>query len=693
MDVLSLVVSCLAAVVAAAASATPGPKTNVTKVLFWDTTVMDAAGLTNGAELHLNKPTKLGRVISAEKDWELAEVGGYDKVLKVAAGDYRFYYLCNADYRMHPQRVCLARSADGLSWSKPNLGIVPWMNSTQNNIIWPVHSDEYTEPGTVFVDSNPACSAHQRFKMLLTWTPLKSRYGSAACGCAGCCEGGAYTLTSADGLAFAPLFGKDGALRPAYIGSDTQQTGHWDHVLGKYVVFVRGHQAGPAERTVLRCLTTDLRNWTSETRGKPVCPTVLAPDAQELALTDYYTSGATVYGDVSDGNVLFFPTPYRHFSGAQAECTCPAGAGNCGLVDIRFAFSRGRGAPSTVNWVASANGREAVIPLGRCTCCDNACGWCQTDVGLAATAFDTAEAYSVVGYLADPQDPTGSLLFYYSGQPFSHGQNTAASLNTSMPGSTAWGKNSGIGAVRYRMDGFVSVDAGTSMLSETNRSNLPGFVTAPIALPSTTTTTRRVVPAGGGGDEHDLVQVHVSVPCQKVEVFANVESSAAGSVFIEVVGHANRSLADAQPIQGNSLRRAAQWPGPPGAEPVCAKGSVSRSGPNHQGDYCTQCSYEIQGGQCAGLWPDPVRCNSTVGCRAEDSGTCHGQKNVCNATGFCVNPAGTSTWCQSKAQRASGSSSSSCSSVVEVGPGETALTLRVALVAAKLYAIELACAV
>ena len=111
--------------------------------------------------------------------------------------------------------------------------------------------------------------------MLLTWTPLKSRYGSAACGCAGCCEGGAYTLTSADGLAFAPLFGKDGALRPAYIGSDTQQTGHWDHVLGKYVVFVRGHQAGPAERTVLRCLTTDLRNWTSET-----------PDARKTRLPD-----------------------------------------------------------------------------------------------------------------------------------------------------------------------------------------------------------------------------------------------------------------------------------------------------------------------------------------------------------------------------------------------------------------------
>ena len=61
------------------------------------------------------------------------------------------------------------------------------------------------------------------------------------------------------------------------------------------MIFVRGHQAGPAERTVLRCLTTDLTNWTSETNGSSVCPTVLAPDALEHQGTDYYTSGATVY--------------------------------------------------------------------------------------------------------------------------------------------------------------------------------------------------------------------------------------------------------------------------------------------------------------------------------------------------------------------------------------------------------------
>eukprot|EP01052_Picozoa_sp_SAG31_P032073 SAG31_NODE_3476_length_4230_cov_3.514645_1_plen_249_part_00 len=232
--------------------------------------------------------------------------------------------------------------------------------------------------------------------MILSWSPKDAPAGQ-------------YALASADGLHWVPLRHQDGSLTPAYRGSDSQQTGHWDPVLQKYVIFVRGHQAGPAERTILRCLATDLTNWTSETNGSSVCPTVLAPDTQEHEDTDYYTSGATVYGDVKDGNVLFFPTPYRHFSDHQAKCACPDMPGNCGIVDIRFAYSRDRGAPGTVHWVPSENGRDSVIGLGQCTCCDNSCGWCTTGPGLRNTSFDTAELYSIVGYI---EAADGTLTFF-----------------------------------------------------------------------------------------------------------------------------------------------------------------------------------------------------------------------------------------------------------------------------------------
>eukprot|EP01043_Picozoa_sp_COSAG02_P049350 COSAG02_NODE_4947_length_4798_cov_54.379017_3_plen_548_part_00 len=327
-----------------------------TTLLFWDLEPVDEAGLRNGAQLTLNKPQKLGRVLRPEYPWEAAELGGYDTVMKVAEDDYRFYYLCNADWRMTPQRTCMAHSTDGRSWTKSALHAVSFDNSTANNIVWPLHSGEGSEPGSTFIDSNPASPPAERFKMVLTWDPDASRWPKmcdSSPACVGtktrpqCCGSGQYTLVSADGIHFVPKVGRDGKLRPAYQGSDTQQTGHWDPVLSKYVIFVRGHQAGAAERTVLRCVTSDVTNWASESPVSPVCPTVLAPDSKEHYLSDYYTSGATAYGPVEDGNVVFFPTPYRHFSGAQARCACPEMSDNCGIIDIRFAFSRSRGAPGT----------------------------------------------------------------------------------------------------------------------------------------------------------------------------------------------------------------------------------------------------------------------------------------------------------------------------------------------------------
>ena len=117
--------------------ATPADAAARSKVLFWDTTVLSAEGLTNGAKLNVNRPEKLGRVISPESAWELAEVGGYDKVIQMGPQDYLFHYLCNADYRMSPQRVCLARSVDGLTWTKgrPGCSVISELRSQQPRLL------------------------------------------------------------------------------------------------------------------------------------------------------------------------------------------------------------------------------------------------------------------------------------------------------------------------------------------------------------------------------------------------------------------------------------------------------------------------------------------------------------------------------------------------------------------------------
>eukprot|EP01043_Picozoa_sp_COSAG02_P049354 COSAG02_NODE_4947_length_4798_cov_54.379017_7_plen_243_part_00 len=222
-------------------------------------------------------------------------------------------------------------------------------------------------------------------------------------------------------------------------------------------------------------------------------------------------------------------------------------------------------------------------------------------------------------------------------------------------------------AVRYRKHGFTSIDAPASYngwWQEEARETLPQFTTKPIALPK---------------------------GCKAFEVFANVETAATGSVYIAIQGWGgNYSLNNSQPIQGNSLRRRAAWPGPDTSD-LCAKGSAGRSGPNHQGSFCTTCSYQMPGGVCGGKYPEPLRCNSTADCHAIDNGHCHGVVSQCNASGICADDGpqrNDSCWCVSKPQE---EQTHHHPSVVAVPPHVDSVTLTVALNAAKLFSLEVEC--
>ena len=68
--------------------------------------------------------------------------------------------------------TCLAVSGDdGITFTKPTLGLVEINGSKANNCVWPpggalaaVH-----EPGTVFLDTNPKAPREERYKMIATW--------------------------------------------------------------------------------------------------------------------------------------------------------------------------------------------------------------------------------------------------------------------------------------------------------------------------------------------------------------------------------------------------------------------------------------------------------------------------------------------------------------------------------------------
>ena len=76
--------------------------------------------------------------------------------------------------------LCYAESKDGIHWHKPNLGIVEYDGSKDNNIL-----ARRVVDGTVFVD--PQDSSEHRYKMLHTVGPH---------------AGGLRVSTSADGIRF-----------------------------------------------------------------------------------------------------------------------------------------------------------------------------------------------------------------------------------------------------------------------------------------------------------------------------------------------------------------------------------------------------------------------------------------------------------------------------------------------------------
>ena len=117
--------------------------------------------------------------------WEGAG-SGYHCVIR--DGDlYRLYYrgsalgVENGRLKLGREVYCYAESRDGLTFTKPELGLHEYNGSKQNNIIWTGVGTHNFAP---FLDTRAGCPAESRFKALA---------GTAA-------QGGLFAFQSADGI-------------------------------------------------------------------------------------------------------------------------------------------------------------------------------------------------------------------------------------------------------------------------------------------------------------------------------------------------------------------------------------------------------------------------------------------------------------------------------------------------------------
>lgn len=243
-----------------------------------------------GVKLDSFKP-KISKtpILVADKPWETDFIGAYISIIK--DGDlYKMWYEGFTGYYKEggdkSSRFCYAESKDGLHWTKPDLGIVEWNGSKENNIIFvpSMHPNKYGFHGSgVFIDSNPECPPNEKFK--LVHSSHNARY-----------EGSCYGAVSPDGLHWTPIE------KPiARSWADSQNIIHWHPGKEKYIGFFRCWKQN--RRSVFYGESEDFRDWPPLVPALRSDPT-LPPDH------DWYTNGFHFWPGVENAYLLM-PTVYR----------------------------------------------------------------------------------------------------------------------------------------------------------------------------------------------------------------------------------------------------------------------------------------------------------------------------------------------------------------------------------------------
>jgi hypothetical protein len=310
--------------------------------------------------------------------------------------------------------MAYATSRDGIHWQKPSLGLVERDGSRDNNVLRACEGGQ----NAVFKDLHES-DPEKRYKMLFL-------RGGAVC-----------AAHSADGLQWTDYNeGEEVIFHPP--GHDSQPVAYWDEGLGKYVAIIRdrlgkikevreglvtdpearqgwrqlwggeGMKRSPENHSIRRvgqAESDDFVHWTP-------MRTVVGPDAHDpLNVDQFYNMEVIPYGPLRIGLMTVF-------SYDPVFCR--------GTPQLTYSWDG-------MNWHRGGN-REVFIPLGQ-----------------NPGDFDWGSIYPAQGPIVVGDE----IWIYYIGAGFSHNYEWIE-----MP-PAAQGVPSSIGLARLRLDGFVSLNAGT----------------------------------------------------------------------------------------------------------------------------------------------------------------------------------------------------------------------------------------
>jgi len=181
------------------------------------------------------------------------------------------------------QTTCYAESTDGITWTKPNLGLIEWQGSKDNNI---VQMGPYAHNFTAFRDGNPAAPAEARYKALTSRGELMA-FQSPDCK--------TWKLIQKKGVITNGAF-------------DSQNLAFWDTDRKEYRAYWRYFTKDTKVRAIRTATSKDFLTWENEAD-------LAYGDAPEQQL---YTNAIQKYFRAPH---LFigFPTRYLPYEGARVE--------------------------------------------------------------------------------------------------------------------------------------------------------------------------------------------------------------------------------------------------------------------------------------------------------------------------------------------------------------------------------------
>lgn len=120
-------------------------------------------GETSGLERRMGVPQPAGTALRLDQPWE-GRWGAYVSVISNGRG-FQMYYRGGFGATRNEDITCYAESADGITWTRPNLELFEVKGSKANNVVLPMGEPTWaTHNLSVFYDARPGVPEDERYK-------------------------------------------------------------------------------------------------------------------------------------------------------------------------------------------------------------------------------------------------------------------------------------------------------------------------------------------------------------------------------------------------------------------------------------------------------------------------------------------------------------------------------------------------